>query len=118
MGSTSNKWFLFTPLFKKVISNSILISHDNNEEFVTIQRLFSCLLDEGEGVAIRLLIGMGVDYKDLVSKFKDSSYIINSSNKNLEIDKFADNLNLKNKSSCTFGRDDIIDRIISILIWR
>lgn len=116
MGSTSNKWFLFTPLFKKVISNSILISHDNNEEFVTIQRLFSCLLDEGEGVAIRLLIGMGVDYKDLVSKFKDSSYIINSSNKNLEIDKFADNLNLKNKSSCTFGRDDIIDRIISIFL--
>ena len=59
IGKNTNEWFLFTPLLKRVIKNAILNSGENN--VVTIDDLFSSLLEEGDGVANRILMGMNID---------------------------------------------------------
>ena len=65
IGSKKSEWFLMTPLLKRVIQNAIFDTHDKKEKEVTIEQLFVSLLEEGDGVAIRLLIGMGIDFDNL-----------------------------------------------------
>ena len=60
-GSQESNWFLYTPLLKRVIENAIIDSKENNKGEVTIEHLFSSLLEEGEGVAIRIMLGMNID---------------------------------------------------------
>ena len=60
-GSKKSEFFLHTPLLKKVIENAIMDSKDNNNGIVTVPHLFSSLLDVGEGIAIRILIGMNLN---------------------------------------------------------
>jgi ATP-dependent Clp protease ATP-binding subunit ClpC len=69
VGSKKSEWFLYTPLLKRVIENAITDSRENNDGEVTIEHLFSSLLEEGEGVAIRILIGMGVDTDKVYNAF-------------------------------------------------
>ena len=61
IGSKKSEWFLYTPLLKRVIENAIIDSRENNDGEVTVEHLFSSLLEEGEGVAIRILLSMSVD---------------------------------------------------------
>ena len=56
VGSKKSEWFLYTPLLKRVIEGAILDSRENNENEVSVENLFSSLLEEGEGIAIRLFI--------------------------------------------------------------
>ena len=58
-----------TPLLKKIMENSLLDAKDNNNGEVTPEHLFSALLEEGEGIAIRILIGMGISLEDLYDEF-------------------------------------------------
>ena len=66
MGKDTYDWFLYTPLLKRVIESAILDSKENGDTEVSITQLFLALLEEGEGIAIRLLLGMNVDvlYQD------------------------------------------------------
>ena len=57
--------YLYTPLLKRVMENAIYDSKENNNGNVTISHLFSALLEEGEGVAIRILVGMDIDLDEL-----------------------------------------------------
>ena len=50
-GTKKSEFLLFTPLLKKVIENAIIDSKENNNGEVTIEHLFSALLEEGEGIA-------------------------------------------------------------------
>lgn len=59
VGSKESEWFLYTPLLKRVMENAMLDCKEDNSE-VTIESLFSNLLEEGEGVAIRILISLNV----------------------------------------------------------
>ena len=70
-GTEANNWFLYTPLLKRVIESAILDSKENETEEVTVENLFLALLEEGEGVAIRLLIGMNIDIDELYDEFID-----------------------------------------------
>ena len=54
MGSKESECFLYTPLLKRVMENAIYDSKENNNGNVTVAHLFSSLLEEGEGIAIRL----------------------------------------------------------------
>ena len=47
VGSKKSEFFLYTPLLKKVIENSMLDAKDNNNGSVTPEHLFSSLLEEG-----------------------------------------------------------------------
>ena len=59
-GSTESDWFLYTPLLKRTLESAV---NDAKEVdgVVTISNLFYSILEEGEGVAIRIMLGMNVD---------------------------------------------------------
>ena len=60
LGNEKTEWFLYTPLLKKIIQDSIEEAKDQNIE-VTSEGLFNSLLQQGEGIAIRIMFTMGVD---------------------------------------------------------
>ena len=119
-GSKHSEWFLYTPLLKRIIENATLEAKENNNGVVTINHLFASLLDEGEGVAIRILIGMDIDIDELYSEFTDK-IISKKSHKKLLIDEIGVDLNKKalngNLDPVT-GRDEEIKRVLEILSRR
>ena len=89
---------------------------DNSE--VTIESLFSNLLEEGEGVAIRILISLNVDLDSLYNEF---SYKIfkKKKNKKLLLEELGTDLTSKaNELDPVIGRDSEIRRIIEVLSRR
>ena len=69
MGSNPSSWFLYTPLLKRVLESAVIDSRENNCGEVTALHLFSSLLEEGEGVAIRIMLGMNIDLDELYNDF-------------------------------------------------
>ena len=121
IGKTSNNWFLYTPLLKRIIENAILECRDE-ESTVTVERLFISLLEEGDGVANRILMGMNIDVDVLYEKFSDKIIVHSSKrSKNLYIEEFAVDLNKKyieDGFDPVVGRDDKVDRLIEVLLRR
>ena len=74
LGSKKSEFFLHTPLLKKVIENAIIDSKENNNGEVTPNHLFSSLLDVGEGIAIRIFIGMNLDLDEMYDEFTSKIY--------------------------------------------
>ena len=68
-GTKKSSFFLYTPLLRKIMDNALLDAKDNNGGEVTVEHLFSALLEEGEGIAIRIFIGMGINLEDLYEEF-------------------------------------------------
>ena len=116
VGSKKSELFLYTPLLKKIIQNAILDSKENNSGVVTTNHLFLSLLEEGEGIAIRIMLGMGID---LDSMYDDFSFkLVNNNKSKLNILKMGIDLNEKasqNKIDPVIGRDKEISRILEIL---
>ena len=73
-GNKKSNFFLHTPLLKKVIENAIIDSKDNNNGIVTINHLFTSLLDIGEGIAINIFINMNLDLDKLYDEFNEKIY--------------------------------------------
>ena len=117
IGSKQSEWFLYTPLLKRVMENAMLDCKENNTD-VTIESLFSNLLEEGEGVAIRILLSLNIDLDSLYNEF--SYKIINKKkNKKLLLEELGTDLTRKaNELDPVIGRDDEIKRTIEILSRR
>ena len=120
IGKEESHWFLYTPLLKKVLENAECDAKEKNED-IMIEHLFSSLLEEGEGVAIRILIGMNIDVDELYNEF--SSRIIPKKNKNkkLTLDEIGEDLTEKAKNNLldpVVGREEEINRILEILSRR
>lgn len=123
VGTNPSNWFLYTPLLRRILENAIIDSKENNNGEVTVEHLFSSLLEEGEGVAIRIMLGMNIDVDELYGEF---SYKINNSNKRkknkkLIIEELGIDLNQKainNEIDPVVGRDKEIRRILEILSRR
>ena len=120
IGKKQSECFLYTPLLKRVMENAVYDSKENNNGDVTVNHLLSALLEEGEGVAIRILISMNVDIDEL---YKEFAYKIpsKSKNKKLMIDSIGVDLTKKasnNELDPVIGRDLEIKRIIEILCRR
>ena len=122
IGTKKTQFFLYTPLLKKIIENAMLDSKDNNNGEVTIEHLFSSLLEEGEGIAIRIFIGMDIDIDEMYDEF--SSRLIKRPKKRkrkLLIDDLGTDLIEKaknNKLDPVIDRDNEIKRLIEILCRR
>lgn len=121
-GNSLNSYFIYTPLFKRIIENAILDTREEDRESVNINDLFLSLLDEGEGVAIRILNNLEIDiddmYLEFLNKDDNSKY---KSNKKLLINEFATDLvklASENKIDPVIGRDKEINRMIEILLRR
>lgn len=121
-GSKKSEFFLYTPLLKKVIENAILDSKDNNNGEVTPYHLFSSLLDVGEGIAIRLFIGMNLDLDEMYDEFTSKIYTHKKEkNKTQLIDTLGINLTKKAKDNIldpVIGREEEINMMQEILCRR
>lgn len=121
-GTISNEWFLYTPLLKRILENAILECKEENIKEVSVDRIFISLLEEGDGVAIRTLMGMDIDIDLLYDKFTDK-FVYKSGTKSskLLLDDFAVDFNQKSMNGefdPVIGRDEKIDRVIEILLRR
>lgn len=122
-GTISSNWFLYTPLLKRVIENAILDSKENNHGEVTVEHLFSSMLEEGDGVAIRILLSLDIDIDALYTEF---SYRLETprktkKGKKLLVEEFGCDLTamaLSNEIDPVVGRGEEIQRLIEILSRR
>ena len=121
-GSKKSPFFLHTPLLKKVMENAMLDAKDNNNGEVMPIHLVSSLLEEGEGIAIRIFINMGINLDDMYDEF--SSKLIKRSKKKkkkLLIEELGVNLvdkALRGELDPVVGRDKEMKRLIEILCRR
>ncbi|MCI8445356.1 MAG: ATP-dependent Clp protease ATP-binding subunit, partial [Bacilli bacterium] len=123
VGSKESNWFLYTPLLKRVLENATIDAKENNAGEVTISHLFSSLLEEGEGVAIRILLGMGIDLDELYAAF---SFRLSSNGKargseKLLLEELGIDLTEKARQGeldPVIGRDKEIKRVLEILTRR
>ena len=122
IGSKKNPYTLYTPLLKKTIENSMLDAKDNNNGEVTPEHLFAALLETGEGIAIRIFIGMNINIEELYDDF--SSKLVKKKHnrrKKLLVEELGTNLTKKaknNKLDPVEGREKELKRLIEILCRR
>lgn len=96
-------YVLHTPLFKRIIESSKEIASNKNEE-VSARHLVISLIEESDGIAIRVLLNMGVDLDNLYND------LIKNTSKELSLGKELDTDNI------LIGRDREIETIISSLL--
>jgi len=70
---------LYTPLLKRVLSSALSDAKENNEGKVTENHLLIAMLDEGEGIAIRIMIGMSINIDELYDELKVKPSSLNQS---------------------------------------
>ena len=119
-GAVDNSLFIYTPLMKKIIENSIMICKEKNLQEVNLECMFLSFLEEGEGIAMRILLGFGVDVDFLYDNISFSK-CKKKVRKELIIDGMGVDLNKKvieNAIDPVIGRDEEIARIIEILCRR
>ncbi len=121
-GTISNNWFLYTPLLKRIIENATIDCRENKDKEITVLHLFLSLLEEGDGVAIRILMGMNIDVDVLYEEFSSNFILKKSKNKRkLMIEDYSTDLNqlsLNGSLDPVIGRDEEIDRLVEILSRR
>lgn len=122
-GKEVSKWKLYTPLLKRVIENSMIDAKENNNGEVTVSHLFTALLEEGEGVAIRIILGMNIDIDELYQEFsfRFSGTKKKNKNKKLLIDEIGVDLTKKARDGLldpVIGREEEIKRVLEILSRR
>jgi len=118
IGKSSNDFYLYTPLLRNILENASMNSNDKGKDLVDTTDLFLALFEEGEGVAIRILIGMDIDIDSL---YEDVYTSKKSKTSKLMVDSFGIDLNKKSKKGeidPVIGRDKEIVRLIEILSRR
>ncbi len=114
----SNKdtdFVLYTPLLKRIIENATNDAIENNNGKVTEKHLFLSLLDEGEGIAIRLLLGLGIDLDAIYDDFKMN--LLHKPSDKLEIYEIGIDLNKTvNEKEQVIGREEEINIVIETLL--
>ncbi len=115
VGSSSKKstYILYTPLLKRIINLSLDEANEKKEELNALH-LLKALLEEGEGIAIRLLYGMDINLEKLYDELKDNT---KKNNKKLEILNIGkDLMDSTDMDEQVIGRDKEISLIIETLI--
>ena len=122
VGKEENNWFLYTPLLKRIMETSLLISKESSGNEVTIEHLLFSLLEEGDGVAFRVLNKLDIDVAELQDYFSSK---LNNKKKNgkkkLLIDEFGVDLTKKalmNEIDPVIGRESELKRVMEILCRR
>ena len=115
VGSAAKKssYILYTPLLKRIINLAIEEASEKKEELKDFH-LLKALIEEGEGIAIRLLYKMDINLEKLYDELKDNA---KKSNKKLEILSIGRNLmDITDMKELVIGRDKEISLIIETLI--
>ena len=119
IGKEESKLSLYTPVLKNVIENANDISKEYKTD-ITPEFLFLGILEEGEGIALRLMMNRGVDldklYQDFINKINKCK-----KNKKLYIEEVGINFNKRARNGDfdpVVGRDKEINSLIEILVRR
>lgn len=98
---------IYTPLLKRIINNA-----SSSKEILTVDDLIVSLLDEGEGIAMRIIIDMEIDidtlYDELVMKKKN--------NKPLELYSIGKKMEDYINNDILIGRELELNLIIETLL--
>ena len=98
---------IYTPLLKKIINKSL------NDVKIEDTTLLFYILDEGEGVAIRILLGMGIDIDSLYNLLKNN--LVNDDS--LDFNSYGTLLNnTVDLNEKVVGREKEINLIIETLL--
>ena len=108
----NNNYNLYTPLLKRIINNAQKDAQEMNSEF-TKEHLFLSIFNEGEGIAIRILMGLDIDIDAL---YDDIKLLLNKKDINIKL-QFGKNINQDvNMEEMVIGRDKEINCIIETLL--
>lgn len=114
----SNKdtdFVLYTPLLKRIIEQATNDAIDNNSGSVTEKHLFVAMLEEGEGIAIRIMIGLGIDLDAIYDDMKIS--LVHKSREKLEIYSIGQVLNkVVDDEEKVIGREEELNLVIETLL--
>ena len=119
MGKCINDYFIYTPLLKRVLEEAILDSKELNNKEVSLNTIFLSILDEGEGVGVRILHSLGIDLDLLYDELCNNKIIKN--NKKLLLNEWGVDLTKKAKENLfdpLIGRDKEVMELIEILLRR
>ena len=122
MGKSANNWFLYTPLLKRVIENAVFDSRDKGDNYVSVEQLFISILEEGDGVGIRIFTLLDVDI-DKVYSIINTKYSVKKSKKDkkLFVSEYSVNFNkrvMDGEVDPVVERDEEVARLIEILSRR
>ena len=120
IGKKKCEYFLYTPLLKRIMETAMIDSRENNNGVVTVNHLFSAMLEEGEGIAIRIMLAMSIDLDLLYEEFV-SRIVKSKKGEKLLIDDIGIDLTKKALDEGVdpvIGRDNEIKRILEILSRR
>ena len=107
--SKASSYVLYTPLLKRVINLAMEDAKERKEE-LNSKHLFLALLEEGEGIAIRLLYGMNINLDSMYDELNEREH---KTNQKLEI------LNIGKDLSDVINPDDILverDKELNLII--
>ncbi len=118
IGKSKNDFYLYTPLLRNILEAASIDSSDKGKKYVDTSDLFLALFEEGEGVAIRILVGMDIDVDSLYDDF-----YVSKKTKNVKLTalNFGTDLNKKSLSGeidPVVGREKEISRLMEILSRR
>ena len=102
LGHESNDFYLYTPLLRNILDNA---SNLKEKDDVTVYDLLTSLLEEGDGIAIRIMLGMNINVTKMYEDMQNKIIKKNKKSKML-IDSYGINLNEKVKNvEIVVGRD-------------
>jgi len=121
-----NQNFGYTPRTKKILELSQIISRQLGNNYVGSEHLLYALMHEGECVANRILIELGVDFKKLeqgILAMTGEQGAAQNTEKSTteELDKYGRDLTqaaVNGELDPVIGRSNEIERIVQILIRR
>ena len=105
---------LYTPMLKKVLESALNFAMESNDGKVTPSHLILAMLEEGDGVSVRIMMSLKIPMDALYDKLKAE---VKKKKKNLEIMKIGINLTNKCfKLNPLIKRDDELELIIETLL--
>lgn len=112
VGTSENKkcTCIYTPLLKRVIKTADEISKNKMMEPM---HLLEAILEEGEGIAIRIIISMGIDIDKLYDEIKKKH---KKSNTKLELYNIGKDMLEINSDDILVGREKELNLIIETLL--
>ena len=120
IGKSVNNYFIYTPLLKRVLEEASIDAKEAKVSEVSLNTLFLAILDEGEGVGIRILYKLSVDVDKLYEEMNDQR-INKSIPKKLTINDCSVDFTKKakdNEFDPLIGRDREVSELIEILSRR
>ena len=103
---------LYTPLLRKIIKRyENKIKNIKQDQYI-YENIFIAILDEGEGIAIRILLKMNVDLDELYVNLKEKQKLFEmreSNNVGIYLNSTI------NMNECIYGREEELDKVILTL---